>query len=662
VDQRVLLALAVPLLPLAAFALPLLFARRSPSTASRGAVRAGVSIGAIALAFLAAAWLLYGQAVTSASINADILWLQAGRIFISMGILLNPLSALMLVIVTGVSLLVQIYSLGYMKGDPAFGRFFSYLSLFSFSMLTLVLADNFILLYMAWELVGLCSYLLIGFWYQKPAAARAAKKAFVVTRVGDLGFLIGILVLSIMAGTFNFADVARYIGGGSVPQGQITLVVLLLFCGAIGKSGQFPLHVWLPDAMEGPTPVSALIHSATMVAAGVFMVARLYDIFQASPDALRVVASLGAFTAVFAAAIALAQNDIKRVLAYSTISQLGYMMLALGVGGYGAGVFHLTTHAAFKTLLFLCAGSVIHAMGTNDIWHMGGLRKPMPVTTGAFLVAVLAIAGIFPLSGFWSKDEILQAALASGQTWLYTVAMITVFLTAFYMSRVFFVVFTGKARGEAGAHGTADGTAAHGASSDAHGTVHAHESPRVMTVPLIILAVLAAGLGLVGSPLLAHDIHSFLVPALGGPAAIDLPLLLQSNALALAGILVAFLVYGRKPAADPLRRALGPVYTALSRKLWVDELYMLAIRGLFFTTTKAIAWFDRHVVDGVVNLVGAASQAGGALLRRTVTGKVQGYALIILCGLLVTLALLLAFGGFSLGGLSFGGIALGGPR
>jgi NADH-quinone oxidoreductase subunit L len=461
--------------------------------------------------------------------------------------------------------------------------------------------------------------------------------------VGDLGFLIGILVLSLMAGTFNFAEVARFIGGGSVPQGQITLVVLLLFCGAVGKSGQFPLHVWLPDAMEGPTPVSALIHSATMVAAGVFMVARLYDIFQASADALRVVASLGAFTAVFAAAIALAQDDIKRVLAYSTISQLGYMMLALGVGGYGAGVFHLTTHAAFKTLLFLCAGSVIHAMGTNDIWHMGGLRKPMPVTAGAFLVAVLAIAGIFPLSGFWSKDEILQAVLASGQTWLSTVAMVTVFLTAFYMSRVFFVVFTGRARGDA----------------------HAHESPRVMTIPLIILAVLAAGLGLVGSPLLAHGIHSFLDPASGAPAALDLSLLLQSNALALAGILLAALVYGRKPAADPLRRLLGPVHTALSRKLWVDELYMLLIRGLFFTMTRAIAWFDRHVVDGVVNLVGAASQGGGALLRRTVTGKVQGYALIILCGLLVTLALLLAFGGLSLGGpggTNLGGIALGGAQ
>jgi NADH-quinone oxidoreductase subunit L len=587
-----------------------------------------VSIAAAALALLCAAWVLGSQVASPSSVTADIPWLQAGRISISMGILVNPLSALMMVIVTGVSLLVQVYSLGYMKDDPAFGRFFSYLSLFSFSMLTLVLADNFILLYMAWELVGLCSYLLIGFWYAKPEAARAAKKAFVVTRVGDLGFLVGILVLSILAGTFDFASVARFIGGGNVPQGQVTLVVLLLFCGAVGKSGQFPLHVWLPDAMEGPTPVSALIHSATMVAAGVFMVARLYGIFQASPDALRVVAALGAFTAVFAAAIAIAQDDIKRVLAYSTISQLGYMMLALGVGGYGAGLFHLTTHAAFKTLLFLGAGSVIHALGTNDIWRMGGLRRVMPVTALTFLVAVLAIAGIFPFSGFWSKDEILQAALASGHTGLYVVALVTVFLTAFYMARLFFVVFTGKPRGEG------------------HGELHAHESPPVMTVPLIILAVLAAGLGFAGSPWLPRDIHTFLEPLAARAAGLDVSLLLQSNGLAVAGILLAFLLYRRRHAApDPLRAILGPVHTVLARKLFVDELYMLIIRGVFFTASRAIAWFDRHVVDGVVNLVGGASQAGGALLRKTLTGKVQGYALIILCGMAAALVLLLTLGG-----------------
>jgi NADH-quinone oxidoreductase subunit L len=611
----VLAAVLVPACPLAAFALTWLFARRRPAAA------AALSLTAIAVSFVFSLLLLVGQVQAPSVIQADIPWMPAGQLAISMGILLNPLSVLMLVIVTGISLLVQVYSLGYMKGDPGFPRFFSYLSLFSFSMLTLVLADNFILLYMAWELVGLCSYLLIGFWYQKPEAARAAKKAFVVTRVGDLGFLVGILVLSIMAGTFDFGGVARFIGGGSVPQGQVTLVVLLLFCGAVGKSGQFPLHVWLPDAMEGPTPVSALIHSATMVAAGVFMVARLYVIFQASPDAMRVVAGLGAFTAIFAAAIALAQDDIKRILAYSTISQLGYMMLALGVGGgaagagTGAGLFHLTTHASFKTLLFLGAGSVIHALGTNDIRRMGGLGRKMPVTAVTFAVAVLAIAGIFPLSGFWSKDAILEAVRDSGHVVLYVVALATVFLTALYMSRLFFLAFTGSPRAGAGEH--------------------AHESPPVMTVPLVILAVLAAGLGFVAIP-------AFVDPQVR-PAGLDVGVLLLSTGLAVAGILVSLLVFGpwRKVSVEAPRHP-GPVYTVLANKFYIDELYMLLIRGLFFSVTTAIAWFDRHVVDGTVNLVAGASKRGGALLRRTLVGKVQGYALIITGGALVALVVLLA--------------------
>jgi NADH-quinone oxidoreductase subunit L len=642
------MALSVPLCPLAAFALTWLLARRRPAAA------AALSLAAIGVSLALSLILLWGQAQAPATIQADIPWMPAGRLLVSMGILLNPLSALMMVIVTGVSLLVQVYSLGYMKGDPGFARFFSYLSLFSFSMLTLVLADNFVLLYMAWELVGLCSYLLIGFWYEKPEAARAAKKAFVVTRVGDLGFLIGVIVLSLLAGTFDFAGVARFVGGGNIPQGQLTLIVLLLFCGAVGKSGQFPLHVWLPDAMEGPTPVSALIHSATMVAAGVFMVARLYGIFSASPDALHVVAGLGAFTALFAASIALAQDDIKRVLAYSTISQLGYMMLALGVGandasgggangafgvatndafgvgmsasgagGYGAGLFHLTTHAAFKTLLFLGAGSVIHAIGTNDIRQMGGLARRMPVTALTFGVAVLAIAGIFPLSGFWSKDAILEAVRTGGHPLLYAVALGTVFLTALYMSRLFFLVFTGASRGSA----------------------PAHESPAVMTVPLLILAVFAAGLGFV-------DVRAFLDPSMPRPA-LDIGLLVLSSGLALAGILLALLFFGRAaPSGAAHARRAGPLTesalrsasTLLARKFYIDELYMLVIRALYFTLTSAIAWFDRHVVDGMVNLVGGASRAAGAQLRRTLGGKVQGYALIITFAVLLALALVLTTG------------------
>jgi NADH-quinone oxidoreductase subunit L len=615
----VLAAVLIPLFPLVAFVLAISLARRRPVAS------AALSIAAITVSLVLSVWLLQGQLGSPGPIQADLPWLAAGIVHIDMGILVDPLASLMLVIVTAVSLLVQVYSLGYMKGDPGFGRFFAYLSLFSFSMLTLVLADNFILLYMGWELVGLCSYLLIGFWYQKPEAASAAKKAFVVNRVGDFGFLIGILVLSILAGTLSFGGATRFIAGGGLSGAQVTLIALLLFCGAIGKSGQFPLHVWLPDAMEGPTPVSALIHSATMVAAGVFMVARLYGIFMASADALRLIASIGAFTAVFAALIALAQDDIKRILAYSTISQLGYMMLALGVGGYAAGVFHLTTHAAFKTLLFLGAGSVIHAVGTNDIWKMGGLGRRMPVTAITFFVAVLAIAGIFPLSGFWSKDEILQAARASGHLELYVPALVTVFLTAFYMARLFFVAFAGEPRAES----------------------HAHESPVVMTVPLVILGLLAAGLGVIGTPLLGQGIHAFLAPDEASVPVMDISVLILSSALAVAGILTALFIYGlRAVRHETLQRAGGPVYVALRNKLYIDELYMILVRGLFFTTTAAFAWFDRHVVDGAVNLVGAASKWGGDLVRRSVTGKVQTYALVVFAGLAAALVVLF----FSLAG------------
>jgi NADH-quinone oxidoreductase subunit L len=615
VSDPVLLGIMIPLAPLLAFTVITFVTKKAPRAS------AAVSIAAIAISLLLSTLVLLLQLGTPGRVEAEIPWLHAGSLRISVGVLIDPLTSLMLLVITVISLLVQIYSLGYMKGDQRLARFYSFLSLFTFSMLTLVVANNFILLYMAWELVGLCSYLLIGFWYHKPEAASAAKKAFVVTRFGDFGFLVGILLLSVVAGSFNFAEVERFVGAGSIAQGRLTLIVLLLFCGAIGKSGQFPLHVWLPDAMEGPTPVSALIHSATMVAAGVFMVARLYGIFSASPGALSVVASLGAFTALFAASIALAQNDIKRVLAYSTLSQLGYMMLALGVGGYSAGLFHLTTHAAFKSLLFLCAGSVIHAVGTNDIWKMGGLGRKMPVTTVTFLVALLALSGIFPFSGFWSKDEILEAVLSGGNMVLYVTSLVTVFLTAFYMARVFFVVFAGESS-EKG---------------------HTHESPRTMTIPLIVLGVLSLGLGVIGLPWLKQDIHTFLAPLETRPAGINFSVLLQSDILALAGILTAFFIYGLKLVKPgTLRRVAGPVYTVLLNKFYVDELYMLLIKGVFFTVSRAVAWFDRHVVDGAVNLVGWLSKKGGEALQRTMTGKVQGYALVVFCGVALTLVVLLA--------------------
>jgi NADH-quinone oxidoreductase subunit L len=631
-QDPVVLALAAGLLPLAAFVLSWLVGRRRPAGA------AAVSVTAIALSCAASLAILFLQLRLPGAIQADIPWMPAEALPIRMGILLNPLTALMMVIVTTVSLLVQVYSIGYMKGDPGFPRFFAYLSLFSFSMLALVLADNFILLYMAWELVGLCSYLLIGFWYQKPEAARAARKAFVVTRVGDLGFLVGILFLSLLAGTFDFAGVASFIGGGNLSQGRVTLIVLLLFCGAIGKSGQFPLHVWLPDAMEGPTPVSALIHSATMVAAGVFMVARLFPLFQASPDAMRVVAGLGAFTAAFAALIALAQNDIKKILAYSTISQLGYMMLALGVGGagYTAGLFHLTTHASFKTLLFLGAGSVIHAMHTNDIRSMGGLTRRMPVTTITFAVAVLAIAGIFPLSGFWSKDEILEAVRGGGHTVLFAAALGTVFLTATYMSRLFFLAFGGASRASEPEPGAAHGPGA------APGPAHPHESPAVMTVPMIVLAVLAAGLGAIGIPRLGGTLHAFLDPA-SAPASLDLGMALLSTGLAVAGLLAGWGAArsAARSTAGPAR-APGFLYRLLANKFYIDELYGLLVRGILYAITGGVAWFDRHVVDGAVNLVGGTSKRAGALLRRTVPGKVQLYALVVAGGMLAALVLLAA--------------------
>jgi NADH-quinone oxidoreductase subunit L len=615
------LGFVIPALPLAAFVLITFVTRRAERAAAL------LSISAMAISFLLSLWVLLQQYASPSAHELSIPWLYIGSLRISVGVLMNPLAALMLTIVTAVSLLVQVYSVGYMHGDNGYARFFSYLSLFSFSMLTLTVADNFILLYMAWELVGLSSYLLIGFWYQKPAAASAAKKAFVVTRFGDFGFLVGILVLSFLAGTFNFAEAQSFIRAGNIAPGMVTLIVLLLFCGAVGKSGQFPLHVWLPDAMEGPTPVSALIHSATMVAAGVYMVARLYGIFLTSADALTVIAYLGAFTAIFTAVIALAQNDIKRVLAYSTLSQLGYMMLSLGVGGYGAGMFHLMTHAAFKSLLFLCAGSVIHAVGTNDIWRMGGLGRRMPVTMVTFVIAALALAGVFPFSGFWSKDEILKSVLLSGHQDLYIVSLVTVFLTAFYMSRVFFVAFTGAPRGD----------------------VHAHESPRVMTVPLAILSVFALGLGVIALPWLGKDIYTFLsLDGLERPGGLNISILLQSDILAIAGILAAFLVYRVKLVRpETIRTRAGFLYTIVANKFYIDEFYMLLINGLFLTGTRVVAWFDRHVVDGAVNVAGFLSRRTGDALRLTVTGKVQNYALVIFGGVAAALvvALIVILGG-----------------
>jgi|DewCreStandDraft_4_1066084.scaffolds.fasta_scaffold02004_23 NADH-quinone oxidoreductase subunit L len=610
----ILLGYLIPFLPLLAFIIIVSMTKKFRLTS------AIISISAIFISFLLSLILLYFRLKDTNAhnfIEYNLPWLSLGNFNLNVGILINNLTAIMLIVVTTVSLLVQIYSIGYMHGDDGFSRFFAFISLFSFSMLGIVVSNNLLQLYIFWELVGLCSYLLIGFWYHKPEASDAAKKAFVVTRFGDFGFLLGILILTYNAGTFNFIEIEHYLKAGNMDAGLLTIVILLLFCGAVGKSGQFPLHVWLPDAMEGPTPVSALIHAATMVAAGVFMVARLFDIFSLSSDALKIIAYIGGFTAIFSATIALTQDDIKRVLAYSTLSQLGYMMLALGVSGYTAGMFHLYTHAFFKALLFLCAGSVIHAMHTNNIWEMGGLHKKMPITSITFLIAAFAISGIFPLSGFWSKDEILVNVYESGNKILYYAAVITAFLTAFYMFRLYFVTFTGTLKDE-----------------------HAHESPAVMTVPLILLAILSIISGFVGIPGTEKSIYNFLYTGEHPhEAAMNLKIAISSNIIALSGILFAFIIYGLKIIKpETMKKITGPFYVISKNKYFIDEIYLFLIRKIFFAITEFVKWFDRHIVDGAVNLVAFLCRWAGAKLRLTINGNVQSYALIIFSGMILIIA------------------------
>ncbi len=613
-------AILAPLFPLAAFVLTVSATRNLPR------VSAGIAVGAVAASLLAALGTLAAEIAAPGRFEASAPWLSVGSLRIDVGVVVDPLSALMLVVVSAVSLLVQLYAAGYMRGDPAFSRFFGYLSLFSASMLTLVAAGSLLLLYMAWELVGLCSYLLIGFWYQRPSAAAAAKKAFVVTRLGDLGFLVGIILIASLSGSFDIVRVESFVLQGGIAPAVLTAVCLLLFTGAMGKSAQFPLHVWLPDAMEGPTPVSALLHSATMVVAGVYLVGRLLPVYQASPAASAVVASVGAFSAIFAACLALVQSDIKKVLAYSTMSQIGYMILSLGIDAYTPAFFHLTTHAAFKTFLFMCAGSVIHTVGTNDIWKMGGLGRRMPVTALFFGIGTLAISGVFPFSGFWSKDEILESALGTGHPLIFAVALATVLLTAFYMARVFFLVFTGKEH------------------HDPH--AHAFEAPRIMNVPLVTLAVLTVVLGVIGLPWERRNFHTFLSPAgLVHSQGLNLAVTIGSEGVALAGILLAYLVYGRRLVShESLRRIAGPAYTALLRKLYMDDLYALLVRGLFLAAARGVAWFDRTVVDGTVNLVGLATRRAGDAVRRIFIGKLEGYALIAFGGVAAVLLLVLLAG------------------
>jgi NADH-quinone oxidoreductase subunit L len=693
----------IPLLPLAAFFINIAVGRRLPRKGD------WVSLGAIAIGLAISIGIFFDVFRAydpNFKYHVVFPWLDlGGRFVIKGGILIDNITAVMLLVVTGVSTLVHLYSIGYMHGDPRYSRFFAYLSIFSFSMLGLVLSDSFFFIYIFWELVGLSSYLLIGFWFGKKSAADAGKKAFIVNRIGDFGFLLGFLLLFATTGMLGYDDVFQAIREGKIGGTLLTLAGIGIFCGAIGKSAQFPLHVWLPDAMEGPTPVSALIHAATMVAAGVYLVGRVYPIF--TPDAFLVIAYIGLITLFITATIALAATDIKKVLAYSTCSQLGFMIMGLGVGGFTAGLAHLTTHAAFKACLFLGSGSVIHAVHSQEITEMGALRRKMPITFVTFLVATLSIAGVPFFSGFYSKDMILGAALEFGlrnpkHILLFAGALFTAGLTAFYMFRLVILTFLGKPK-------------------DHHKFDHAHESPPSMWVPLVILAGLsfsfwysgwfgdlvkkpASAVPVVsaavhGEPAAAasslpaavphaqapvheaaratHDVSGPRAEAAGGHAAAaggesghDAHLahtahtwaMISSVAVGTLGIALAFIVYffgWVNP--DRVAAMFSPVHTFLRNKWYFDELYeATAVNGIK-ALSRALGWFDLHVVDGLVNLcaqlgvwasflvgkfddnvvdgavngVATATIESGSFFRRFQTGKLYHYVFVLAGGVLI---------------------------
>jgi NADH-quinone oxidoreductase subunit L len=608
-------------LPLLAAAVITLFTQKNRN------VSAGLSIGAVVISFALSALFVKVNGFAPAQKEIALNWLSIGDAFqVDIGFRLDPLSLGMILMVTGVAALIHIYSVGYMHGDPGFSRFFACLSLFTFSMLGIVLSNNFLQTFIFWELVGVSSYLLIGFWYEKPSAADAAKKAFITNRLGDFGFIIGILIVWVTLGSLNFEVLQPRAGLNAQALGTMATVGgLLIFCGAVGKSAQFPLHVWLPDAMEGPTPVSALIHAATMVAAGVYMLCRVF--FLLNPGALQVIAYIGGFTALLAALIAVQQNDIKRILAYSTLSQLGYMVMAVGLAGATEAMFHLTTHAFFKALLFLGSGSVILAMHhEQDIWHMGALRKKTPVTYWTFLVGTLALAGLWPLSGFFSKDSILALAHHHQNYLLFGVALFVAFLTTFYMFRLVFVVFFNAAKSQ-------------------HAE-HAHESPGVMTWPLRILAVLSIVGGVIGiDALFGGQLSSATHHPHGIGAQLlypfqHAPLAAFSGLVAFAlGLAAAYALYA-KAAKDPLPEKLGGLSRAMRNRFYFDELYEATVIRLHDAISAVAGWLDRWIIDGFcVGLVRGGTDFAGRALRLVQTGNLQTYAFLFVLGV----ALLLYF-------------------
>ncbi|MGA9073053.1 MAG: NADH-quinone oxidoreductase subunit L [Candidatus Sulfotelmatobacter sp.] len=636
----------IPVLPLAGAAINGFLGRKS----SRSAVTT-IALFFSGAAFAMALWVAMRFSSLTLPYHEYLAhWIRSGNFSVDFAFYLDQLSLVMLLVVTGVGFLIHIYSVGYMWDDPSYYRFFSYLNLFMFFMLTLVLASNYLMMFIGWEGVGLASYLLIGFWFAKDSAASAGKKAFIVNRIGDFGFLIALFLLIKHFGSLNFDQVFQSVtplGAETAGAGLLTAIGILLMIGACGKSAQIPLYIWLPDAMEGPTPVSALIHAATMVTAGVYMVARSHVIFERAPMALTVVAIIGTLTAFFAATIGIAQTDIKKVLAYSTVSQLGYMFMACGVGAFSAGIFHLMTHAFFKGLLFLAAGSVIHAVGgEQDMRKMGGLKSYIPWTFLTMGIATLAISGIPPLAGFWSKDEILwKAYQASWVYWL--IGLITAFITSFYMFRLLYMTFFGDYRG---AQVDAHGHGSHGHNEHGHG--EPHESPMVMLVPLMILALLSLVGGLVG---IGNHFEHFLAPVFGpggvvaesGSGITEKLLMIVSVLVAASGWWLAYLLYCARPELpQKIADSLGGFYEAVVHKYYIDELYAaLFVKPLIDGSTR-ILWqgVDRKIIDAAVNDAGDGARHVSDEVRHMQSGNIRSYAGWIAAGSAVVIAFMIWMG------------------
>ncbi len=611
----------IPVLSFTAFPLIALFHRVLPGRGSFLAILA-IAAGFALFWFVLRAFLAgdsQGCGVVPGDTSCSMTWFEAGNVTLTWGMIIDPLALVMLGLVTFVALMVQVYSLDYMKGDARFGLYFAFHALFAASMITLVLADNFLLLYIAWELVGLCSYLLIGHWYERRSAAEAAKKAFITTRLGDVGLLIGILLLFHNVGTFSMSETFQAVEAGAIGSGTLTLAAILIFLGAMGKSAQFPFHVWLPDAMEGPTPVSALIHATTMVVAGVYLVARTFPIFEASPSALLLVTTIGLITTLMASTMALVMTDIKRILAYSTISHLGLMMLSLGAFGFTAAIFHLLAHGFSKALLFMGAGSVMHSMADEtDIRKMGGLRRVMPFTALTFSVGALSLAGIPLFAGFWSKDEVLVSVLEGRNPVFFALTLVAVFLSAMYMARALFMIFFGQLKDE---------------------NRHLHEAPPTMALALGALAILSLGFGFIalnwpgsfgglGSFLFLHEIHTFTWNA---------GVTVASILLAVGAFALGWRIYvSRRISLEPWQSRFAGALKVVNNKYYMDNLYQWVVDRVVLAFSTFIALFDRIVVnDTGVNGIADSVRRSGNNLRYHVTGRVYNYALGMVVGAVV---------------------------